>query len=161
LSVAQIQRRLGVSKRRLTEWLRGVPPPAWTARPNAKDDLRASAITLRRDGWSVSDISAELGVARSTAWTWGRDMPLDRDSERAAAKRAHSKLMTDARWARHRIERDAARDAVIARTVDEIGDLSERDILLIGAAIYWCEGTKAKPWRMIERLQFANSDPML
>jgi len=161
LSVAQIQRRLGVSKHKLAEWLRGVPPPEWTARPNAKDDACARAVALRRDGWSVNDIAVELGVARSTAWRWVRDLPLDPDSERAKAKRAHAKAMTDGRWARHRAERDAQRAATIARTVDEIGALTDREVQLIGAAIYWCEGTKSKPWRRNDHVQFVNSDPML
>jgi hypothetical protein len=33
---------------------------------------------------------------------------------------------------------------------------------LLGAAIYWCEGSKAKPWRPHETsLTFTNSDPIL
>lgn len=70
LSIAQIQKRLGVTKYRLSGWLRGVPAPEWTRRPNAKDELRARAVRLRREGWSVNDIAAELGVAKSTAWEW-------------------------------------------------------------------------------------------
>jgi len=159
--VAQIQRRLGVSRHRLAEWLRGVPPPAWTVRPNAKDDLRARATDLRGEGWSVNDIAAELGVARSTAWGWVRHLPLDPDSERARTKREHSKLMTDARWARHRVERDAAKQAVFVQALADVGTLDARDVLLLGAAIYWCEGTKAKPWRHVERLQFVNTDVTL
>lgn len=52
--------------------LRGVPPPEWTKRPNAKDGCRARAIELRGPGRSVPDISAERGVARSTAYQWVR-----------------------------------------------------------------------------------------
>src|SRR6266513_6378401 len=55
LSGRQIQHRLGVPKQRLQDWLRGVPPPEWTRRPNAKDDLRAQAVALRQEGWSVND----------------------------------------------------------------------------------------------------------
>jgi hypothetical protein len=127
----------------------------------AKDDARARALQLRRDGWSVDEIAADVGVARSTAWTWVRDLPIDPDSDRATAKRARAKLMTDARWARHRDDRDAARRSAVAATVAEIGDLSAREILLIGAAIYWCEGRKAKPWAPDERITFTNSDPAL
>ncbi len=126
--MAQIQRRLGVSKHRLIEWLRGTPPPEWTVRPNAKDDLRARATVLRGDGWSVNDIAAELGVARSTAWQWVRHLPLDPDSERARRKREHSRIMTDARWARRRIEREAAKAAVTAAARVDTGTLSDRDI---------------------------------
>ncbi len=159
--MAQIQLRLGVSKHRLTEWLRGTPPPDWTVRPNAKDDLRARATVLRGDGWSVNDIAAELGVARSTAWQWVRHLPLDPDSDRARRKREHSKVMTEARWARHRLERDAAKKAVMTAARVDVGRLSDRDILLLGDAIYWCEGTKSTPWRPDYKIRFINSEPAL
>jgi transposase-like protein len=161
LSVRQIQQRLGVTKVPLVEWLRGIPPPEWTRRPNAKDDLRSRAIELRRDGWSVNDIASELGVANSTAFQWVRHLPLDRDSERARKKREHSKLMTDAQWAAFRERRDARRAAAHAEAAAAVGVLSDRDLLILGAAIYWCEGAKSKPWRLDEKIQFTNSDPML
>jgi hypothetical protein len=41
-------RRFGVGNSTLTEWLRGLDPPGWTQRPNAKDDLREMAIEMRR-----------------------------------------------------------------------------------------------------------------
>ncbi|MGW0431544.1 hypothetical protein ACWDV4_03180 [Micromonospora sp. NPDC003197] len=50
LSLSQIQARLGIGKDRLYELLRGVPPPAWTRRPNAKDELRSQAVALRKEG---------------------------------------------------------------------------------------------------------------
>jgi hypothetical protein len=161
LSVGQIRQRLGIGKDRLYELLRGVPAPESTRRPNAKDELRDRAVRLRETGWSVTDIATELGVAKSTAYQWVRHLPLDGDSERARQKQVHSKLMTDARWARHRRERDERQAAVHAAEAGRIGALDERDLLLIGAAIYWCEGSKSKPWRRNERLTFTNSDPGL
>jgi transcriptional regulator with XRE-family HTH domain len=162
LSIAQIQHRLGVSKHTLTDWLRGVPAPGWTLRPNAKDDLRSRATELRGQGWSVNDIALELGVARSTAWQWVKHLPLDRDSDRAKAKQAHAKLMTDARWAAHRVARDSRRELIRAAATTDVGDLSIRDLMLVGAAVYWCEGKKAKPWRADgEYLTFTNTDPRL
>lgn len=161
LSVRQIQQRLGVTKVRLVEWLRGIPPPDWTRRPNAKDGLRGRAIELGGEGWSVNDIASELGVANSTAFQWVRHLPLDRDSERARKKRAHSKLMTDAQWAAFRERRDARRAAVHAKAADAVGVVTDRELLLLGAAIYWCEGAKAKPWNPNEKIQFTNSDPMI
>jgi hypothetical protein len=42
------------------------------------------------------------------------------------------------------------------------GQLSRRDLLLLGAVAYWCEGTKAKPWRPTSlNLQFINGDETL
>ena len=162
LSGRQIQLRLGVSKTLLQEWLRGVPPPAWTTRPTAKDDLRARAVGLREEGWSVNDIALELGVARSTAWLWVRHLPLDRDSERARLKRAKGKQLTEGRWAAHRVARDEHKAALVSAGAAEAGELTDREALLVGAAIYWCEGAKEKPWRPHNiSMIFTNSDPGL
>jgi transposase len=162
LSARQIQRRLGVNRYWLYEWLRGVEPPEWTKRPNAKDELRARASQLRHDGWSVPEIAVELGVARSTAFQWTRHIPLDHDTERARKRREHSKRMTDARWEAHRRDRDRRRDEILCASASVVGTLDERDLLLLGAAIYWCEGEKAKPWRPAAPfLTFVNSDPVL
>lgn len=161
LSISAIQARLGVTKHTLTTWLVGIPAPAWTARPNAKDDLRARALELRAEHRSVNDIALELGVARSTAWTWVGHPPLDSDADRADRKRAHARRMTDARWRQHRIDRDAAHQAVVRTAAAGVGCLTDREVLLLGAAIYWCEGAKAKPWREQVRIRFTNSDPML
>jgi transcriptional regulator with XRE-family HTH domain len=85
LSAGQIGERLGVPARTVARWIHGLPVPAWTRRPNAKDQVRARAVALRAQGWSVPDIARELGVARSTAWLWVREQPLDPASERARA----------------------------------------------------------------------------
>jgi transposase-like protein len=161
LSVREIQARTGLGRNRLHELLRGVPPPERTRRPGAKDDLRAAAVELRAGGRSVNDIARQLGVAKSTAYRWVGHLPLDPDETVAERRRAHSSLMTEARWAAHREARDAAQAAERARAASVVGSLDDRDLLLLGAAIYWCEGTKSKPWRRDDRLQFVNSDPGL
>ncbi|MGH3679287.1 MAG: helix-turn-helix domain-containing protein [Natronosporangium sp.] len=161
LSAQQIQHRLGVSKLRLYEWLRGVPPPEWTRRPNAKDDLRERALGLRSDGWSVNDIALELGVAKSTAYQWVRHHPLDGASERARAKRERQRQFMTARWDAFRREQDERRAEVHAIAEARVGRLGERDLLLLAAAIYWSEGAKAKPWRREYKVVLINSDLVL
>jgi len=162
LSLSQIQARLGIGKDRLYELLRGVPPPEWTRRPNAKDELRAQAVALRKDGRSVVDIALALGVAKSTAYQWVKHLPLDPDSESAQARRrAHAARMREARWGPYRAERDRSQAAVHAEAAKQVGPLGDRDLLLLGAAIYWSEGAKSKPWRRSERIQLINSDVRL
>ncbi|MFI6130408.1 helix-turn-helix domain-containing protein [Micromonospora sp. NPDC051141] len=161
LSVAEIRARLGIGRDRASALLRGVPPPEWTRRPRARDDDRAEALRLRAAGRSVNQIAEQLGVAKSTAYQWVRHLPLDPDAAVAERRRAHSKVMTDARWGAYREARDAAQAAEQARAAGAVGVLSERDLLVLGAAIYWCEGAKSKPWRRAVTVQFVNSDPGL
>jgi transposase len=66
-SRTEIQAILGlVGRSTLNELLRGVPPPDWTRRPNAKDDLRDKARQLRAEGLNYNQITARLGVSRRT-----------------------------------------------------------------------------------------------
>lgn len=60
----------------------------------------------------------------------------------------------EARTARHAAETEVA--AV------EVGELTDREVLIAGAIAYWCEGSKSKPYRRSsDRVIFVNSDPGL
>jgi DNA invertase Pin-like site-specific DNA recombinase len=59
-----------MSNSTLNEALRGVPPPDWTRRPRAKDELRAQARELRAQGLNYEEIAASLGVAKSSVSLW-------------------------------------------------------------------------------------------
>ncbi|AVT30145.1 resolvase [Plantactinospora sp. BC1] len=161
LSAGEIRQRLGIGKDRLTALLRDVPAPEWTKRPNAKDELRARAVELRGAGRSVPEIAVELGVAKSTAYRWVQHLPLDPDPTAEARRRAHAQRMSEARWARHRTARDAAEADAHERAADEVGAVNARDLLIVGATLYWCEGTKSKPWRRDDRVTLVNSDVRL
>ena len=48
MSVKQIVAELGLTSTHIVQdWVQGVPPPAWTRRPRAKDPERARARELR------------------------------------------------------------------------------------------------------------------
>jgi transposase len=158
LSLSELRKHFGVGNATLTVWLRGIEPPEWTRRPNAKDELRKQAIELRVRGWSVNDLDDRLGVVKSTAYTWVKHIPLDPDTERARQKREHSELMNAARWQAKRAERDRRQAEVHEKARQLVGIVSVRDVLTAGATNYWAEGAKSKPWRRSERLQFANQD---
>jgi hypothetical protein len=69
--------------------------------------------------------------------------------------------MREARWEPYRQAPDADRAATGRRLAEWVGELTEREVLLIGAVAYWCEGAKEKPWNQTLSLQFINSDPRL
>jgi transposase len=161
LSTGQLMKHFNVGSATLTDWLRGIEPPEWTRRPNAKDHLRVEAIELRKQGWSVNDLAVRLGVAKSTAYLWVKHIPLNPNSERAREKREHAARMIAGRWEEHRAARDQREAEVRAGVAVELGPIDDRDRLLGGALIYMCEGAKSKPWRRHDRLIFINSDPRL
>jgi hypothetical protein len=157
----EIKEILGIaSNQTLGDALRGEPPPEWTRRPNAKDALRARARELRERGLDYEEIAAELKVAKSSVSLWVRDMPRPaRLSYEECRKR--SEEGTRRYWDAERPAREAARAADRAAALAEIGQLSDREVLIAGALAYWCEGTKSKPARRNDRVAFINSDPSL
>lgn len=157
----EIKEILGIgSNATLDRALRGEPPPEWTRRPRAKDDLHARARVLREQGLDYEEIAAALGVSKSSVSLWVRDMPVPaRLSYEECRKRSAegSRLY----WETERPVREAQREAVRAAAAGQIGVLSKREILIAGAIAYWCEGTKSKPHRRAEQVVFINSDPGL
>src|ERR1700689_2769665 len=64
-----------MSNATLNDALQVEPPPEWTRRPNAKDELRAKARELRDTGMDYEEIAGALGVSKSSVSLWVRDMP--------------------------------------------------------------------------------------
>lgn len=161
MSVREIKAVLGpIGNSTLNDLLRGVPPPAWTLRPNAKDELREAARQLRAKGLDYEEIAASLGVAKSSVSLWVRDLPRPlRLSDEECRKR--SAEGSRRYWEVERPAREARLAGVSARAAAEIGDMTYREILIAGAIAYWCEGTKNKPHRRMDRVAFINSDPAL
>ncbi len=105
----QIKEILGsMSNSTLDDALRGEPPPEWTRRARAKDDLRERARELRTQGLDYEEIAAALGVAKSSVSLWVRDLARPaslsyEECRKRAAEGAHRY------WAAERPVREAAR----------------------------------------------------
>ena len=156
LSRRQIRDRLRVDNNDiLNRLLEGEPPPEWTKRPNAKDDLRARARELRLQGWTYDQIQVELGCSKSSISLWVRDLP--KPERRDPAEQA--RLAGRKRWEHELAVRDEQRRQTKAAATAEIGDLSDRDLFMAGVGLYWAEGTKDKPYARRENVIFVNSDP--
>ncbi|MEU6767219.1 hypothetical protein ABZ916_32545 [Streptomyces sp. NPDC046853] len=156
LSRRQIRDRLFIHNNDiLNRLLEGEPPPEWTKRPNAKDDLRERARELRLQGLTYDQIQLELGCSKGSISLWVRDLPKPerqrtREEASAIARRGWEVTMR-----RREEERRRTKEAATG----EIGTLSDRELFLLGVGLYWAEGAKAKPHRPQERVDFINSDP--
>ncbi|MGW7486047.1 hypothetical protein [Streptomyces sp. NPDC054786] len=155
LSRRQIRDRLHVHNNDiLNRLLEGEPAPDWTRRPNAKDDLRERARALRREGRTYDEIQVELGCSKSSISLWVRDLPKPppRTPEEASAIARRG-------WEATLKRRDEERRRTKQDATSEIGELTDRELFLIGVGLYWSEGSKSKPYRLSERAIFINSDP--
>lgn len=156
LSRRQIRDRLHVDNNDiLNRLLEGEPPPDWTKRPNAKDDLRARARELRLQGWTYDQIQVELGCSKSSISLWVRDLP------KPERKRSREEAAAIARkgWEAKLRARDEERQRIKAEAAARIGQLSDRELFLLGVGLYWAEGGKDKPYQRREVVAFINSDP--
>lgn len=162
LSRSQIAEALGLAPgggEPLTTWLRDVPPPAWTLRPRAKDDLRDTALAMRAEGRSYREIREVVGVSKSTLSRWLRDVTLTEEQQRALTLRGPE--ATTGRHAENRAVAARRRAQVRTRAREQIAQLSESELFVAGVVAYWAEGSKNKPWRHGQSVQFMNSDPAM
>jgi len=112
--------------------------------------FRAEAAKLRKSGYSYTMISRELGIAKSTLSEWLSDEPFTPNKEvldriqfgpiKSAAKRHNQRLAETAR-----LRKEGAL---------ELGQISKRDLWLLGLGLYIGEGAKKN-----EQIQFSNADP--
>lgn len=156
LSRRQIRDRLFVDNNDLlNRLLNGEPAPEWTKRPNAKDDLRARARELRSRGMTYDQIQVELGCSKSSISLWVRDLP------KPARTRTPEEASAIARrgWEATLQRREEQRQLTKQDSAGDVGELSDRELYLVGVVLYWAEGAKDKPWARRESLKFINSDP--
>ena len=120
---------------------------------------RACARDLRRDGWSVREITKRLGCSKSSISHWVQDIPLtpeqvnrlESNQARGRALAANHPNGPKAVWGRIRRELIVAAKAEIPTTC------SLEVLRVIGTALYWAEGFK----RTRSVANFSNSDPAM
>ncbi|MFF7182724.1 hypothetical protein [Streptomyces sp. NPDC008121] len=156
LSLRRIRDRLQVYNNDILQRLvRGEPAPEWTKRPRAKDDLRAKARELRLQGLTYDQIQLELGCSKSSISLWVRDLPKPERKRTPEEASAIARKGWEVTLQRREEERQRTKRVAAAG----IGELSDRELFLVGVGLYWAEGAKDKPYARRERVTFVNSDP--
>jgi hypothetical protein len=122
-----------------------------------KTDERKEARALRQKGHSIKHIAAVLGVAKSSASVWVRDVSLTKAQKIDLKEKQHSfEVIENRRAARLRNE-SAKREVIMSAAESTIKSISKQDLRLIGASLYWAEGAK----RNTRSVAFSNSDPLI
>jgi len=112
-----------------------------------KLELQSRARELRADAWTLTDIAAELGVAKSSVSLWVRDVDFEPQPRRTARRRGPNVLQR---------RKQAEIEALQREGLTRLGLLSEQAFLAAGAALYAGEGSKRDG-----AVHFANSDPRM
>lgn len=130
--------------------------------------VREEALNLRIRGFSLNEINKKLGVPKSTLSGWLHNVALSKEAQVRIQKRVNqgvynglikrNKLQTQEAQKRAEFNRAEARK--------QVSFLGEKDLLVIGATLYWAEGYK----RLIIRngrettshsISFVNADPVM
>jgi transcriptional regulator with XRE-family HTH domain len=138
-------------------WLRGISRPPATYRSCPKADLRVECRRLRSMGLTYTEIAEATGASPGSISPWVRDIKvLNRERaerRRLSALRAAAKTRS--------VQAQRRRDLQTATAAASIGELTDRELFLVGVALYWAEGSKSKPYDLRERITFINSDPQV
>ncbi|MBI5420803.1 MAG: hypothetical protein HZA35_00590 [Parcubacteria group bacterium] len=116
--------------------------------------LKKEAVRLRRRGLSYNVIRKNVGVSKSTLSVWLKQILLKPEQQ----KRLYTKqIQILSRGSKSQKERRAREvEGILQKAILEISTpLSQDTYRLMGAALYWGEGSKGK------RFQLTNSDPAM
>lgn len=116
--------------------------------------------TLRLKGLSFGQIQLETGLSKSTISLWTKDIVLSPEQRTALINRAQKALQEGRLKAQTAVKAKKVKQEkfFLEKGVNEVGELTSREIFLSGIALYWAEGFKNKHEH---RLGFCNSDPAM
>lgn len=120
---------------------------------------RNRAIDLRKQGKTLGEILKEIPVSKSSLSYWLRDINLTNEQlARIRYKNDKIKEKFIKFNELRRKESEENKKTISCNATKEINSLSvsERELKLIGIALYWAEGYKGSVWKTVG---FTNSDP--
>jgi len=117
---------------------------------------RERARELRAAAWTINEIAAEVGASKSSVSVWVRDVPFDEATRAARAGANRNRGARNRRPSRLQLRKEAEIARLRAEGRAAIGELSDRDLLIAGVALYAGEGKKGD-----REVCFTNSDPRM
>jgi hypothetical protein len=121
-----------------------------------RKQYKVRAIALRRKGKTYREILLEVPVAKSTLSAWFREVELSTPQKQRLTQKRKDAAMRGAEA--RRINRLAEVTQELKAGLEEVRDVTGRELWLIGIALYWAEGSKQNERSPSEGLAFGNSD---
>lgn len=117
-------------------------------------ELKEKAIELRKQGLSYNEIRKQIGVAKSSLSLWLKDIELSPEHKARLYTKQIQILSLGPQSQKERRIREIGEITTKARAEVKL-PLSPETFQLMGAALYWAEGSKTK------NFEFTNSDPYM
>jgi hypothetical protein len=115
---------------------------------------RLQAIQLREMGYSLNEIRRKLNVSKSSVSLWVRSVELSEDQKNHLREKGFYKDAVERRRETRIANELRKREVVISAARKSISRIDDKQLRLIGAALYWAEGGKTQ--RLV---RFSNGDP--
>lgn len=116
---------------------------------------KQKAITLRKKGYSYSQIKEKLGISKSTLSGWLYNMPLS--EKRIKELRDFSPQRIERYRNTMKLKKEVRLNDAYQKVSKDIGQFSKREIFLLGLFLYWGEGTKTAN----SSTQLTNTNPAM
>lgn len=131
-------------------------------------EVHLKALKLRKQGKSYNEITATLGVPKSTLSGWLRDVTLSEGAQQRLQSRVR-KGIYNGLIRRNKLQTKHAQERakeVRRKSAALIQPLSDNELRLVGAALYWGEGYKKPQVRYgreltSHQISFLNADPAM
>ncbi|HEY4511396.1 MAG TPA: hypothetical protein VJH55_00985 [Candidatus Paceibacterota bacterium] len=117
-----------------------------------KTSLKNKALSLRKEGYSYSFIVEQVRISKSTLSYWLASLPY-KPNEMMLAKMKKARIASG--LAKSKIRLESVSEAK-KQAKAEIGQLSERDLFMLGIGLYLGEGSKNN-----NQIRIINSDPKI
>ena len=126
------------------------------------------AIKLRLQGKSYGEIQKSLGVSKSTLSEWLSNVVISEQARTRIEQRSRKKSVAGLikRNKQQTINAQIRAKNIRKQAIAEMADLSKKDLLILGSALYWAEGYKKLKTRNGKEVthhgvSLTNSDPLL
>ncbi len=117
---------------------------------------------MRSEGMSYGEIRKVFGIPKSTLSGWLKNLEVNGKAKVVLQKKQRKGLLMLAQFNKERTALIKGENEQIRKEhSDLINNLSERDMMIIGAALYWGEGYKNFGLKRggYPHVEFGNSDP--
>ncbi len=115
------------------------------------------AIEYRKNGSSINQIAKKLKVSKASVSLWVRKIKISVNFLKALSERGSQIEVIEKRRETRLRNENNRRQIIIDKAKRDIDKISAKELLLIGAMLYWAEGSKTR--RGV--VEFSNGDPLM